>query len=159
MKILSQYLETTNLSREYSDNCAALIKYTNLDWDISRVASKDEDLHICGQVLGSADLLAQMSDRYYVESRIEKHESAVDLMRSTIEFHEKIIKTRLWRSLGNLTPSMRTHFRTRFNIDRNLYLENIELNLTYLERITQDCGMELKCWEKYLRRKPPEEDE
>lgn len=170
IKILSQYLQTTDLPKEFSENCTTLIRYTNLEWDINKLANKGSDLHICGQVLGSADLLAQMSDRYYVESLpylfqehldsgIETHNSAVDLMRSTIEFHEKIIKTRLWQSLGNLTPSMRTHFRKRFDIDRNLYLENIELNLTYLERITQDCGMELTCWEKYLRRKPPESDD
>ena len=166
MEILKQYLAGNNFSEEFGDCCATLIRYTNLDWKVSGVESQNSRLHTCGQVIGSADLLAQMSDRYYVESLpylfqehldsgIEKHDSAVDLMRSTIEFHEKIIKTRLWQSLGNLTPSMRTHFRIRFGIDRNLYLENIELNLAYLEKITQDCGMELQCWEKYLRRTPP----
>jgi hypothetical protein len=170
MDIVKQYLDTNNYPATFSDNCTTLIKYTNLDWNVSSVAKHNSEVHICGQVVGSADLLAQMSDRYYVESLphlfqehldsgIEQHDSAVDLMRSTIEFHEKIIKTRLWKSLGNLSPSMQTHFRHRFGIDRNLYIENIELNLTYLERITQDCGMELKCWEKYLRRMPPEAEQ
>jgi hypothetical protein len=166
MEILKQYLDNHNFSREFGNDCATLIRYTNLDWKVSGVENQNSRLHICGQVIGSADLLAQMSDRYYVESLpylfqehldsgIEKHDSAVDLMRSTIEFHEKIIKTRLWQYLGNLTPSMRTHFHNRFGIDRNLYLENIELNLAYLEKITRDCGLELQCWEKYLRRTPP----
>jgi hypothetical protein len=167
MNIIKQYLDTNNYPAKFTNNCTTLIKYTNLDWKVSGVSKHNSQLHICGQVVGSADLLAQMSDRYYVESLpylfqehldsgVEKHDSAVDLMRSTIEFHETIIKTRLWKSLGNLSPSMQTHFRHRFGIDRNLYIENIDLNLTYLEQITQDCGMELKCWEKYLRRRLPE---
>ncbi|MDJ0623386.1 MAG: HD domain-containing protein, partial [Desulfocapsaceae bacterium] len=170
MMILDDYLDRSNLPVSYRDNCATLIKYTNLDWEGDENGTQNEQLHICGQVVGTADLVAQMADRYYLESLpllfhehqdsgIDSYESAIDLMLSTIDFHERIIKKRLRDTLGNMAFSLRSHFRKRFHLDRNLYLERIALNLDYLEMITEDCAMDLRCWSKYLRRNPPEADE
>lgn len=170
MLILDKYLHQHNLPTRYRDNCAVLIKYTDLDWHADGAISQDDKLHICGQVVGTADLVAQMADRYYLESLpllfhehqdggVDRHGSAIELMLSTIEFHEKIIKKRLQGTLGNMALSLRTHFIRRFQLNRNLYLERIASNLKYLEIITEDCAMDLKCWSKYLRRNPPEADE
>ncbi|MEE4242378.1 MAG: hypothetical protein V2I36_12995 [Desulfopila sp.] len=164
--ILDLYLKTNNYPEEYRTNCATIIRYTMLDWEAEHNTVTDRDLHLCGQVVGTADLLAQMADRYYVESLpllfqehrdsgIDRHTSAIDLMHSTLEFHEQVIKRRLDQTLGNLSPAMRTHFRIRWQIDRNIYLDNIGLNLHYLDKITRDCSMDLHCWKKYLRRTPP----
>ena len=164
--ILESYVKKNKLSLEYIENCATIIHYTNLDWQEELCSRTNSELELCGQIVGSADLLAQMADRYYLESLpflfqehkesgIDKHSSALDLMRGTIEFHEKIIKKRLEETLGNLAPSMKTHFSQRWNIDKNLYLENINLNLEYLKMITEDCSLDLSCWGKYLRRTPP----
>ena len=165
--ILDLYLKTNNFPEEYRTNCATIIKYTMLDWEAEHDSVSDSELRLCGQVVGTADLLAQMADRYYVESLpllfqehrnsgIDRHTSAIDLMRSTLKFHEQVIKRRLDQTLGNLAPAMRTHFRIRWQIDSNIYLDNINLNLDYLRKITRDCSMDLRCWKKYLRRTPPE---
>lgn len=165
--ILTHYLQDKGLPAGYSDNCAVIIHYTNIEEEAERIKTVDSQLELCGQVIGTADLLAQMADRYYLESLpllfhehqdsgIDKHTSALDLMRQTHDFHEHVIKKRLEKTLGNLAPAMKTHFVKRWSIDRNLYLENITLNLEYLKRITQDCSMDLSCWGKYLRRNPPE---
>lgn len=170
MMILDDYLHKHNLAASYRDNCATLINYTKLDWEADEALSQNSQLHTCGQVVGTADLVAQMADRYYLESLpllfheqqdggIDSHTSAIELMLGTIDFHENIIKKRLQDPLGNMALSLRTHFIKRFNLDRNLYLERIALNLKYLEMITEDCAMDLKCWSKYLRRNPPEADE
>jgi len=164
--ILSSYLKKNKLPRDYWKNCAAIIQYTSLDWDETPGNITNNALELCGQVIGTADLLAQMADRYYLESLpllfqerresgIEDYSSALDLMLNTIEFHEKVIKKRLRETLGNLAPAMQTHFRKRWNIDKNLYLDNINLNLEYLRMIQKDCVMDLSCWGKYLRRNPP----
>ncbi len=167
--VLKRYLDFNFMPAHYDDNCNTLIEYTNLDWDPKDAKSNDPQLRLCGQVIGSADLLAQMSDRYYLESLpllfhehqdggIDKHSSAIDLMRNTLEFHENVIKKRLEGTLGNLAPAMQTHFQKRWQIDRNLYLENITLNLNYLRKITKNCSMDLSCWGKFLRRNPPSAD-
>ena len=165
--ILENYLEANGLPREYALNCSTIIHFTNLDWEEEPNGSIDSQLELCGQVLETADLLAQMADRYYLESLpflfqehrdcgIDTHNSALELMCQTLEFHEKVIKKRLEKILGNIAPAMQTHFLQRWGIDRNLYLDNIRLNLEYLSRITEDCSLDLSCWSKYLRRKPPE---
>jgi len=165
--ILEKYLTKNNLPAEYADNCSVIIHYTNLDWGEDLNGTAESELELCGQVIGTADLLSQMADRYYLESLpslfqehrdsgIDTHNSALDLMRQTLNFHERVIKKRLENTLGNLAPSMRTHFIARWSLDRNLYLENINLNLEYLKKITEDCSIDLRCWAKYLRRNPPE---
>lgn len=164
--ILDIYLQTNNFPLDYSTNCETIIKHTILDWEAKEGDIADSRLHLCGQVIGTADLLAQMADRYYLESLpllfqehqdsgIDKHTSAIELMSSTLDFHDKIIKRRLEETLGNLAPSMRTHFQKRWNIDKNLYLDNIGLNLDYLKRIAEVCSADLSCWATYLRRTPP----
>lgn len=166
INILHDYLKENNLPAHFIENCATIIHYTNLDWNEELSSGTNRDLELCGQVVGSADLLAQMADRYYLESLpflfqehqesgIERHSSALDLMRNTIEFHEKVIKKRLEDTLGNLVPSMETHFSKRWKINKNLYLENIDLNLKYLKMIMDDCSLDLSCWGKFLRRTPP----
>lgn len=164
--ILDRYLHDNQFPKQYCRNCETIIKYTILDWEINSGETVDNQLHLCGQVVGTADLLAQMADRYYLESLpllfqehqdsgLDKHTSALELMSSTLDFHEQVIKRRLNRTLGDIAPVMQTHFRQRWNIDRNIYLENIQLNLDYLKKITEDCSMDLSCWGKYLRRNPP----
>ncbi len=165
--ILDRYLRANNFPIPYCRNCETIIQYTMLDWETGEGEVEDEQLHLCGQAVGTADLLAQMADRYYLESLpllfqehrnsgIDKHTSAIDLMRSTLDFHDQVIRRRLNETLGNIAPVMQTHFRKRWSINRNLYLENIQRNLDYLKKITEDCSMDLSCWAKYLRRNPPE---
>lgn len=164
--ILEKYLKDNDFPESFIDNCSAIIKYTNLDFEADYANTVESQLRLCCQVIGSADLLAQMADRYYLESLpllflehkdggIDEYSSAIDLMRNTVDFHEKVIKIRLKKTLGDIAPSMKTHFRIRWNINRNLYQENIYLNIEYLKKITEDCHMDLSCWGKYLRRSPP----
>ncbi len=164
--ILKNYLKANSFPNHYHENCETIIKFTNLDYIPNYNDDIDEELKLACHAIGSADLLAQMADRYYLESLpllfqehqdggIEEHSSAIDLMRNTIGFHEKVFKTRIIKTLGNIAPAMRAHFRERWNIDKNLYQENIDLNIAYLNRITEDCSMDLNCWGKYLRRTPP----
>ncbi len=175
--ILNTYLEDLNISsysKTFREECRFIISCTNLDWhpetpsQTSHFTGKTSSLATCGRVVATADILAQMADRYYVESLpllfeekvefgISEHPSAVELMRRTVDFHENIIKRRLEITLGDLSPAMRTHFRVRWGIDKNLYLENITLNLKYLQKISAHCGENLTCWKKYLRRKPPKD--
>ena len=167
--ILDDYLKKNNLPQKYSTNCASIIYSTSLKWAPGRNIGIDKQLELCCQVVATADILAQMADRYYVESLpllfeeqrdcgITDHESALDLLRETTHFHEQIVKKRLEVTLGNLVPSMQTHFRIRWDIDKNLYAENIDLNLNYLKEITHNCANDFECWKKRLRRKPPSSD-
>lgn len=174
--ILDNYLEnfgSTSYCKKFREECGFIISCTNLEWQPDtppqQTPSMDaaSSLAICGRVVATADILAQMADRYYIESLpllfeeklgqgIAEHQTALELMRRTIDFHETIIKRRLETTLGDLASAMKTHFRVRWGIDKNLYLENISLNLQYLQKLTEQCGNDKECWKKHLRRKPPE---
>lgn len=164
--ILAKYLRKNGFPQDFEENCEAIIKYTNLAIEAENIDIDDKEVELCGQVIGTADLLAQMADRYYLESLpllfqeyqdggIDNYSSALDLMTSTVEFHEKVIKKRLKNTLGDVAPSMQTHFHKHWGIDKNIYLDNIQLNIDYLRQIIKNCDMNLGCWAKYLRRTPP----
>ena len=118
-----------------------------------------------GQVVGSADILAQMADRYYLEclprlfheqhtGGVSRHTSALELMRATHSFYHEVVLPRLNITFSRIATAMQTHFRLRHNIDRNLYFDSIERNIGYLESVIDKCA-DLDCFDQYLKRKPP----
>jgi len=103
---------------------------------------------IAGCILGTADLLGQMSDRAYLEkliflyyefkeAGIEGFNTEFDLVRKTVDFYE-FTKKRLAESYLNSFSYAQYHFKKRFAIDCNLYMEAIDRNIGYLHKIIED---------------------
>ena len=164
---LKRYVALKDLDPDISEDCATIIRYTDLSYDPAASGPHSFETQLAGQVVGSADILAQMADRYYLEALSMLHEelkgngvayehaSALDLMIHTSSFYHNIILKRLIHTFSNRSQSMQTHFRERYNIDRDLYSENINKNINYLEEIIADCEKEMDCIRKFLKRKPP----
>ena len=123
-------------------------------------------MQLAGQVVGSADILAQMADRYYLEALpilykelkaggSKQYKSTLDLMEHTSNFYHNVVLKRLTHTFSNTSQAMRVHFRERHMLDRNVYIENIDKNMNYLKMIMEKCGNEISCIETYLRRTPP----
>ena len=166
IRFLNQYLESRKAPECFHENCATIIKFTNLRIDPNTLQVPSDEIRIGGQVLGSADILAQMANRYYLErlpflyqehltGGIREHASPLDLMRHTVHFYQNVIEKRLQETFGNISQSMRTHFLNRWQIDQDLYRINIDNNIRYLNKIITNCTVEITCLEKYLRRTPP----
>ncbi len=164
--LLASYLDEHDYHSLSLENCSKMIHCTRLDWSQEKEPIKDKNLLVCGQIVATADILAQMADRYYLESLPllfeeqeksgrQEHDSALALLQDTTDFHVNIIKRRLKITLGDLAPAMQTHFKSRWQIDRNLYLEKISLNLKYLQNIKLICEHNYDCWKRHLRRTPP----
>jgi len=111
-----------------------------------QVSSPDEKLAGC--ILGTADLLGQMSGRTYLEKLIflyyEFKEAGVkgfdtefELVRKTVDFYE-LMKMRLAESYLNAYIYAQSHFRERFAIDHNLYMEAINRHIGFLHKIIED---------------------
>ncbi len=125
---------------------SCLIQCTGLKADSNR-GLKGELLE-AGAILGTADLLGQMSDRAYLEkllflyyefreAEIEGFNTTYDILRNTLAFYE----TTLERLDGLLTGSYQYalyHFRLRHNIDDNLYMTAIQNQMNYLSDIIED---------------------
>jgi hypothetical protein len=162
---LFKYLESHKFDDSTRLDCASMIRCTNLSLDIHSIEFSSFETKIAGQVLGTADILAQMADRYYLEQLpllfvehraggLKQYESAFDLMKNTTDFYSKFITYRLQHILGNVVRVMRTHFQQRWDIDENLYRENIENNIQYLENVLSECTDPDSVYH-YLRRRPP----
>lgn len=161
---LFKYLESFDFDDAVRIDCASMIRCTNLALDIASIDFSSPEIKCAGQILGTADILAQMADRYYLEQLpdlfqehraggLHQYDSAFDLMNDTAHFHLIIIE-RLRNELGNVALAMRVHFRHRWNIDKDLYAENIDNNIKYLNNVIEGCE-DLDSLTAHLRRRPP----
>ncbi len=163
---MERYLQEKAFPPSFIADCSLIIQCTNLKIDPDTLAFPSEEVKLAGFVVGSADILAQMADRYYLErlpllfqehkeGGITIYNSAVELMQHTTFFYHHVIIDRLERVFFNIVEAMRTHFRERWDLDRNLYLENISKNIKYIRTVALSCEDEMECLQQFLRRKPP----
>ncbi len=165
IQFLSNYVDRKGFGEDVFRDCATIINYTDLASDPATFDYHTHEIQIAGQVVGSADILAQMADRYYLEclpllfneqesGGINRHDSALELMEHTANFYHNVILKRLSTTFSNTSQAMQTHFRERYKVDRNLYLDNIDKNIEYLKKIISQCET-IECLEKHLKRTPP----
>ena len=117
-----------------------------------------------GRVVGSADLIAQMADRNYLEklpllflefkeARMSGFVTPLELFKNTGEFYHSVVRTRLTKEMGNVSSAALFHFKERWGIDRDLYAEAITNNIKYMTKIYDDCAESFDCVLKKIRRK------
>jgi hypothetical protein len=130
----------------------------HLHWKEIPFQSRDEE--IAGAILGTADLLGQMADRFYLEKLhylymefreggIPGYETEFDIIQKTAYFYKNTID-RFSSELMNVYEYARVHFRARFGIDQNLYMEAITRQIKYLKNIIEDSSTNFR---KKLKRK------
>ena len=99
-------------------------------------------------MLGTSDLLGQMADRTYLEkllflflemqeAKIQDFDDEFDLLKKTLEFYE-LTKDRFANEMDGVNSFMRDHFKTRWDIDKDLYLEAVENQMKYLKSILEN---------------------
>jgi len=163
---VKRYIETSRLPAAYGENCAAIIRCTDLNCDLEQYSFPNEEITLAGQVVGSADILAQMADRYYLErlpllfqeqkdGKEHQYNSPIELMERTTQFYHTTVTRRLRGTFANVSHAMQSHFREYRQIDEDLYSRSIEKNITYLETIIANCAANQDCVKRYLRRVSP----
>src|SRR5210317_387253 len=119
---LRRYLPELGLSRDVGVS-SMIVHFTGYELDIDNIELDDPRDAICGHLLGTADLIAQMADRCYLEKcrdrlytefvvggvAIEnaspgeymvRYESGVDLLRKTPMFYQSATKDRLQKKFN-----------------------------------------------------------
>jgi hypothetical protein len=135
------------LSDEEITDGRAMILCTDLAVDISTIVFTSAKIELLGKMLGSADLLAQMADRIYLEkllflyyefkeAEIGDYLSEVDLLQKTLAFYD-FIAQRLKTTLASANRFMNSHFTSRWGIHGNLYHVAIEKQRNYLVQILE----------------------
>ncbi len=136
------------ISEEAVASISQMIQCTNLSVGIDEMSFISAEEKVAGKILGTADLLGQMADRAYLEkllflyyefkeAGIGGYKTEYDIIRKNVDFYE-MTKRRFSNELTKMYQYTLYHFRERFNIDRNLYLQAINRHISYLKKIIKD---------------------
>jgi len=140
-----EYLLPRGYSPEDCEVCRSAILCTGLDIRIVRIAFRSEGDALVGKMLGTCDLVGQMASPSYleklpylyrelVEGGLVRHGSEYRFLEDTVPFCRSALD-RLANELGGKFRYLREHFRVRWGIDRDPYLEAIEENISCLESV------------------------
>lgn len=154
VRFMAKYLPAIGKS-SWVQRTSILMHYTGYE---KQARSKDELDHMLGCLLGTADLIAQMSDRAYLErcrdflyqefkignvlppngKSNQPFESPVALLDQTPEFIRNTISKRLDGMFGSVYHYAAEHFG-----GANLYMEGIEKNCRFLESLLNERKLHL----------------
>jgi hypothetical protein len=165
-----EYLESY-LTRIGLDDFVAVVSrvvhFTGYEMALDEIELDDPRDTSAGHLLGTADLLAQMADRCYLEKCRDRlypefvlgeiavnasasgsravYQSGRDLLHKTLDFYQKSAQYRL----DNKFNAAFRFVEAVFADNRNPYLEFVDKNLSFLDRIRRDGDWSI------LRRHPP----
>jgi len=145
MDFLSRHGFEFGLSAEEIAAGRVIILCTDMDTDIKTIAFPSPQLELIGKLLGTADLMAQLAERKYLEkllylyyeckeAGVGDYESELDILRKAINFYD-FFEERLRTTLGGVDRFMQLHFASKWGINKNLYHEAINKQKDYLLKI------------------------
>lgn len=163
-RFLEEYLPTIGMA-DLAQAGARTIHFTGYEIPVHKI-KVEPIFRIVGNLLGSADILAQMADRCYLEKCYDRlypefvlggiarrrkqdgseeiiFESAADLIKKTPRFYQGATK-RLTQDLGGSYSYIEQHFG-----GQNLYFDELERNIEHARTVAVEGDMSL------LRRRPP----
>jgi hypothetical protein len=163
---LARYLPTIGMA-EWVPVATQIVHFTGYEMEFSQIRLDDERDRRAGYLVGTADLIAQMSDRCYLEKCRDRlypefvlggvalprgedgkpsvvYSSGLDVLRSTPEFIEEVRRNRLDGEFGGAYRYLEVLFG-----GRNPYMEAIQRNLDYLREVLRTGRWPM------LRRDPP----
>jgi hypothetical protein len=161
--LMEKYLATKGFTAEDIRDCGYIIRCTILSLPLKNIPFHSDEIRTVGKILGSADLIAQMADRNYLEklpllfqefeeAGMPGFETPLELFKNTEEFYHSVVRTRLAEEMDNVASVARYHFKMRWGIDRDLYAESIKDNIKYMKEINLDCAESYQCLMERMRR-------
>lgn len=160
----TNYLASKGISASKIRLCTDAIQSTNLSVPPSKIDYSNINSEVIGRIVGSADLIAQIADRAYLErlsllfaefreARLPGFNTELDLLRQTEDFYTKTAKKRLDDDFGRIHRHMKAHFIARWDIDKDLYDAAIKANISYIRNLVGMCKDDYDCYIENLRRK------
>ena len=145
MDFLSRHGLKFGLSPEEIAAGRTIILCTDMDTDIATIAFPSLQIELLGKLLGTADLMAQLAERGYLEkllylyyecreAGVGDYESEVDILRKAVNFYD-VFEARLKTDLGGVDRLMQLHFASKWGINKDLYREAINKQKDYLLKI------------------------
>ena len=163
---LRRYLPDLGMSKDVAVS-SMIVHFTGYELDLDNIELDDPRDIICGHLLGTADLIAQMADRCYLEKcrdrlynefvlggiavenakpgeYIVRYKSGIDLLAKTPRFYQQVSRERLQRKFNRAYRYIEVLYS-----GENPYVDAMKNNIVHLVRVLQTGD-----W-KLLRRSPP----
>jgi hypothetical protein len=155
---LSRYLPTIGYGAE-AETAARLVHFTGYEMDVDDIKVAEPKDRMLGYMVGTADLIGQMSDRMYLEKcreflyeefvlgsiaretlpdgrEVVRYSSPEDLIYKTPGFYEYVARDRINRKLGAADRYAEAHFD-----GPSLYQSEIDGNMSYLRQAIETADM------------------
>lgn len=162
---LRRYLPELGMPQDVGVS-SMIVHFTGYELDLDNIELDDPRDIICGHLIGTADLIAQMADRCYLEKcrdrlynefvvggvavenakpgeYMVRYKSGNDLLRKTPGFYQQVTRDRLNTKFNRAYR----YAEVLFN-GRNPYIDAIRSNITHLVRVLESNDFSL------LRREP-----
>jgi len=162
---LRRYLPELGLARDVGVS-SMIVHFTGYELDLDKIELDDPRDIICGHLIGTADLIAQMADRCYLEKcrdrlyaefvvggvaveharpgeYMVRYKSGEDLLKKTPMFYQQVMRERLNSKFNRAYRYIEVLYD-----GQNPYIDAIRVNITHLVRILESNDWSL------LRRKP-----
>ena len=156
---LSAYLPRLGFGAE-APLAAQLVHFTGYEMEIEEIRVDEPKDRLLGCMVGTADLIGQMSDRMYLEKcreflyrefvlgsvareqlvdgrEIVRYTSPQDLIIKTPGFYEYVARTRIENKLGGVVRYVQSHFD-----GPDLYQAEIDRNIDFLRRAIDSAELD-----------------
>jgi len=162
---ISAYLPKLGFGAEAA-TAARLVHFTGYEMEIDDIRVEDPKDRVIGCLVGTADLLGQMSDRMYLEKcreflykefvwgkiarerlpdghELVRYASPEDLIIKTPGFYEYVARTRIQKKLGSVDRYAEAHFDGpspyQSEIDRNMDFLRETIETADFSRLRRSC--------------------
>ena len=162
---LRRYLPDLGLAKDVGVS-SMIVHFTGYELDLDKIELEDPRDIICGHLIGTADLIAQMADRCYLEKcrdrlynefvvggvavenarpgeYMVRYKSGEDLLRKTPTFYQQVMRDRLNSKFNRVYRYIEVLYE-----GQNPYIDAIRSNITHLVRVLESGDWSL------LRREP-----
>ncbi|SCZ56023.1 hypothetical protein [Thiohalomonas denitrificans] len=154
---MTDYFVKHGFSDESITDATHIILCTVLNKAVGEIPFRNTEVRKLGQILGSADVVAQMADRAYLEkllllfrefreARLPGYESELDLLEKTPTFYQKVVKRRLEDEFDHVDAFLDAHARVRWGQEEEPFHLAIDRNLQYLEQILATDKSHYRNW-------------
>ena len=145
VEFMRHYFKNHNLPSDVPDAISTMIMGTEHTKPFTRIEFNNERARMLARIVATADITGQMADRAYLEkllflylefkeAQFGNYQSMYELLRQTNHFYE-LTRIKLDEALGGIYHKLEFHFKDSLGVDTNYYLESIEKNMSYLQKI------------------------
>ena len=153
MDFVAKHAAALLISDQETKDLRDMILGTDLMVDFAKITFSSSKIELLGKILATADLIAQMADRTYLEkllflyhefreAEMGNFKNEVDFLHQTLNFFELSDK-RFKETLDNASRFMLPHFKARWGINENLYILSLENQRKFLEKILADTNISI----------------